>query len=137
MGRGENYVSRHGLTESGQVRVRECVEVATSRVPGGIDQGDPGLTERGADGMSNAIVAGARRTPPLSWLSADWGGRCSRKARAESVLDANGFRVSTHPAPADRPTNCTFGGADMTDLDVTFFGGELYRVADTGLRAEA
>ena len=52
------------------------------------------------------------------------------------VFDAEGLPRSTHPTPADRPTNCTFGGADRTDLYVTFFGGELYRVADSGLRAE-
>ena len=52
------------------------------------------------------------------------------------VFDARGLPLSTHATPADRPTNCTFGGPDLTDLYVTFFGGELYRVADSGLRAE-
>lgn len=81
---------------------------------------------RGVDGMCRAagglIVATA-------------GHRERGPGPAVYVFDAQGLPVSTHRTPADRPTNCTFGGADLTDLYVTFFGGELYRVADSGLRA--
>ena len=50
------------------------------------------------------------------------------------VVAPSGRVLSTHPAPADRPTNCTFGGARLDELFVTFGGGEVYRVADTGMR---
>jgi gluconolactonase len=49
------------------------------------------------------------------------------------VFEPSGRVVSTHPSPADRPTNCTFAEAERGVLYVTFAGGELYRVADTGL----
>ena len=48
------------------------------------------------------------------------------------VFEPSGRVVSTHPSPADRPTNCTFAEAERGVLYVTFAGGELYRVADTG-----
>ena len=50
------------------------------------------------------------------------------------VFEPSGRVVSTHPSPADRPTNCTFAEAERGVLYVTFAGGELYRVANTGLR---
>ncbi|MCY4484950.1 MAG: SMP-30/gluconolactonase/LRE family protein [Spirochaetaceae bacterium] len=49
------------------------------------------------------------------------------------VFEPSGRVVSTHPSPADRPTNCTFAEAGRGVLYVTFAGGELYRVSDTGL----
>lgn len=49
------------------------------------------------------------------------------------LFEASGRVLSTHPTPADRPTNCTFAEAGRTVLYVTFAGGELYRVTDTGL----
>lgn len=52
------------------------------------------------------------------------------------VFDDKGLPCSSHPTPADRPTNCIFGGTTGTDLYVTFFGGEVYLVADSGLCAE-
>ena len=42
------------------------------------------------------------------------------------VFAPNGRVLETHPLPADRPTNCTFGGADLQTLYVTA-GGCLYR----------
>ena len=50
------------------------------------------------------------------------------------VFTRAGRVLSTHPAPADFPTNCTFGGPDLDVLFVTFMGGEVYRVPDTGMR---
>ena len=50
------------------------------------------------------------------------------------VFEPSGRVVSTHPSPADKPTNCTFAEAGRGVLYVTFSGGELYRVAGTGLR---
>ena len=49
------------------------------------------------------------------------------------VFEPSGRVVSTHPSPADRPTNCTFAEAGRGVLYVTFAGGELYRVANTGM----
>ena len=43
------------------------------------------------------------------------------------VFAPNGRVLETHPIPTDRPTNCTFGDADLRTLYVTA-GGCLYRV---------
>ena len=42
------------------------------------------------------------------------------------VFAPNGRVLETHPLPTDRPTNCTFGDADLQTLYVTA-GGCLYR----------
>jgi gluconolactonase len=42
------------------------------------------------------------------------------------VFAPNGRVLETHPLPADRPTNCTFGDADLRSLYVTL-DGSLYR----------
>jgi sugar lactone lactonase YvrE len=52
------------------------------------------------------------------------------------VFEASGRVLSTHPTPADRPTNCTFAEAGRRVLYVTFGGGELYRVTNTGLSGD-
>jgi len=49
------------------------------------------------------------------------------------VFAPNGRVLSTHPTPANRPTNCTFAEAGLDVLYVTFETGDLYRVADTGM----
>ena len=49
------------------------------------------------------------------------------------VFGARGRVMSTHPTPADRPTNCSFGGQQLDVLYVTFGGGEVFRVSNTGL----
>ena len=87
---------------------------------------------RGVDGMCRA----ARGLAQAGLIVATAGHHERGPGPAIYVFDAKGLPRSTHPTPADRPTNCTFGGADRTDLYVTFFGGELYRVSDSGLRAE-
>ena len=43
------------------------------------------------------------------------------------IFAPNGRVLETHPIPADIPTNCTFGDADLQTLYVTA-GGCLYRV---------
>jgi gluconolactonase len=43
------------------------------------------------------------------------------------VFAPNGRVLETHPVPCDRPTNCTFGGADLRDLYVTSIDGDLLR----------
>jgi gluconolactonase len=47
------------------------------------------------------------------------------------VFAPSGRVLETHPVPAIRPTNCAFGGADMTTLFVTTTEGHLFR-ARTG-----
>lgn len=43
------------------------------------------------------------------------------------VFAPNGRVLETHPLPCDRPTNCCFGGPDLTDLYVTSIEGHLLR----------
>lgn len=43
------------------------------------------------------------------------------------VFAPNGRVLETHPLPCERPTNCTFGGPDLTDLYVTSIEGHLLR----------
>ncbi|MCX6045211.1 MAG: SMP-30/gluconolactonase/LRE family protein [Chloroflexi bacterium] len=47
------------------------------------------------------------------------------------VFAPNGRVLETHPLPAERPTNCTFGDADLRTLYVTTIAGHLFR-ARTG-----
>ena len=49
------------------------------------------------------------------------------------VFSSSGEVLEQHPVPAKRPTNCAFGGADMTTLYVTTIEGHLFR-AKTGRR---
>ena len=42
------------------------------------------------------------------------------------VFSPSGEVLETHPMPEDRPTNCTFGGEDLTTLYVTTGGGHLF-----------
>ncbi len=42
------------------------------------------------------------------------------------VFAPDGEVLETHLVPSDRPTNCSFGGADLTTLYVTTGGGEVY-----------
>jgi gluconolactonase len=51
-----------------------------------------------------------------------------------AVFAQDGSVVEEHPLPDGRPTNCAFGGADLSDLYVTSISGHLYRVSDTGRR---
>ena len=45
------------------------------------------------------------------------------------VFSPGGRVLETHPVPAERPTNCCFGGADMTTLFVTTGQGHFFKVA--------
>lgn len=49
-----------------------------------------------------------------------------------AVFAPDGTVREEHLIPAGRPTNCTFGDADLTTLYVTTLDGHLYRVRDTG-----
>jgi gluconolactonase len=43
------------------------------------------------------------------------------------VFSSSGEVLETHPVPCTRPTNCAFGGDDLTDLYVTTIEGFLLR----------
>jgi gluconolactonase len=43
------------------------------------------------------------------------------------IFAPNGRVIETHPLPCDRPTNCTFGDADLRTLYVTSIEGHLLR----------
>lgn len=43
------------------------------------------------------------------------------------VFTPSGRVLETHPVPCDRPTNCTFGDADLRTLYVTSIAGHLMR----------
>ena len=43
------------------------------------------------------------------------------------VFAPSGEVLETHVVPEDRPTNCTFGGSDLTTLFVTTGGGDLFQ----------
>jgi gluconolactonase len=86
----------------------------------GIDQRGP---HRGVDGMcfdseGNIIAcAGWQQSGPGPIIY---------------VFLPSGRVLETHPMPVDRPTNCTFGDADLCTLYITTGGGHLYRVHNTG-----
>jgi len=44
-----------------------------------------------------------------------------------TVFSPTGRVLETHPVPANRPTNCCFGGPDLTTLFVTSTDGHFYR----------
>ena len=49
------------------------------------------------------------------------------------VFESDGLVRATHRTPAESPTNCTFGGAGLDVLFVTFATGHVYRVRNTGM----
>ncbi|MCC7483515.1 MAG: SMP-30/gluconolactonase/LRE family protein [Burkholderiales bacterium] len=53
-----------------------------------------------------------------------------------TVFSPTGRVLETHPVPADRPTNCCFGGPGLTTLYVTTTQGHFLR-AETGRRGWA
>ena len=50
------------------------------------------------------------------------------------IFAPSGRVLETHPVPADRPTNCTFGDPGLDTLYVTTGGGHLFRVRNIGRR---
>ncbi|MFD1840581.1 SMP-30/gluconolactonase/LRE family protein [Paracidovorax cattleyae] len=49
------------------------------------------------------------------------------------VMTPQGRVLETHPSPVDIPTNCCFGGADLSTFYLTTYDGHLYQ-ARTGRR---
>jgi gluconolactonase len=53
------------------------------------------------------------------------GWECSGPGAMIYVFSPRGDVLERHPVPTDRPTNCAFGGAALSDLYVTTMNGEL------------
>jgi gluconolactonase len=73
---------------------------------------------RGIDGMCLDVEGNIIAT-------AGW--RASGPGPMIYVFAPNGRVLETHPLPADRPTNCTFGDDDLQTLYVTTGEGYLFR----------
>lgn len=103
------------------------VEDARTRWPHILDRaGVEGLgAHRGVDGMvlddAGNIIACAGST--------DWG-----PGPMLWIVTPTGRVLETQPCPVDKPTNCTFGDADLGSLYVTTAQGHLFRVRNTGRR---
>lgn len=52
------------------------------------------------------------------------------------VFETTGRVVETHPLPVNRPTNCTFGGSDLSTLYVTAIDGHVLK-AETDRKGRA
>ncbi len=79
---------------------------------------------RGIDGMAintdGQIVATA-------------GSSAAGAGSAIYIFEPNCLVRATYRTPADSPTNCTFGGAGLDVLFVTFATGHVYQVKNTGM----
>jgi gluconolactonase len=53
-----------------------------------------------------------------------------------TIFATDGAVREEHLLPAGNPTNCAFGGPDLTDLFVTTLDGRLYRVPNSGRRGQ-
>jgi gluconolactonase len=53
------------------------------------------------------------------------------------VIAPSGQVIESHPVPAESPTNCTFGGADLSTLFVTTEDGHLFQVKNTRRKGHA
>jgi gluconolactonase len=84
--------------------------------------------ERGIEGM--CLDSDGNIIACLGWQKAGAG-------PAIVVVSPGGTIVETHPAPADLPMRCAFGGADLDSLYVTAGDGGLYRARDIGRRGLA
>ena len=83
---------------------------------------DPHSVQRGIDGM--CLDAEGNIVATAGW---ELGG----PGPMIYVFSPTGRVLETHPVPALRPTNCCFGGPDMTTLFVTTTQGHFFRV-ETG-----
>lgn len=79
----------------------------------------------------------ARGIDGLCWASdgnfvATCGWKTSGPGPRIAVIASDGTLIEEHAVPDGDPTNCVFGGSELTDLYVTTLKGHLYRVRDTG-----
>ena len=79
---------------------------------------DKGAVHRGIDGM--CLDADGNIVATAGWESAGPGPMVY-------VFSPEGRILETHPISCNRPTNCCFGGPDMTTLFVTSTDGHFYR----------
>ena len=80
---------------------------------------------RGIDGMT--LADDGKIVACTGWEVSGPGGNIT-------VFEPNGRIVEQHPTPAQRPTNCTFGGPGLTDLYVSSIEGHTLVARDTGLK---
>ncbi|MEK7814291.1 MAG: SMP-30/gluconolactonase/LRE family protein [Chloroflexota bacterium] len=80
---------------------------------------DPQGVQRGIDGM--CLDADGNIVATAGW---ELGG----PGPLIYVFSPTGRVIETHPVPASRPTNCCFGGPDLTTLYVTTTQGHFFRV---------
>lgn len=80
---------------------------------------------RGIDGM--CLDADGDIVATCGWEESGPGSRVA-------VFAPDGTLREEHSLPAGRPSNCAFGGPDLSDLYVTTLDGRLYRVRNTGRR---
>ena len=80
---------------------------------------------RGIDGM--CLDTNGQIVATCGWEQSGPGPRIA-------VFASDGQVLEEHRLPAGAPTNCVFGGPELTDLYVTTLEGHLYRVRDTGRR---
>jgi gluconolactonase len=78
---------------------------------------------RGIDGM--CLDTDGNIVATCGWAQSGPGPRIA-------IFAPDGRVLEEHQLPAGAPTNCVFGGADLSDLYVTTLDGHLYRVRDTG-----
>lgn len=79
---------------------------------------DPQGVQRGIDGM--CLDTGGNIVATAGW---ELGG----PGPLIYVFSPTGRVIETHPVPASRPTNCCFGGPDLTTLYVTTTQGHFFR----------
>ena len=80
---------------------------------------------RGIDGM--CLDTAGNIVATCGWQRSGPGPRVA-------VFAPDGIVLEEHLLPDGAPTNCVFGGPDLSDLYVTTLEGHLYRVPDTGHR---
>lgn len=80
---------------------------------------------RGIDGMT--LADDGKIVACTGWEVSGPGGNVT-------VFEPDGRIVEQHPTPAQRPTNCTFGGPDLADLYVSSIEGHTLLARDTGLK---
>ncbi len=80
---------------------------------------------RGIDGMT--LAADGKIVACTGWEVSGPGG-------CITVFEPDGRVVAQHKTPADRPTNCTFAGPDLSDLYISSIEGHTLVVRDSGLQ---
>jgi gluconolactonase len=80
--------------------------------------GDSNAVHRGIDGM--CLDAEGNIVATAGW---ELGG----PGPLIYIFSPTGRVIETHPVPANRPTNCCFGGPDLTTLYVTTTDGHFYK----------